>query len=61
VGFVIRGRAELHIEGQVVTLAAGDSWVVPKDSRHRYRILEPFEAVEATSPPAHVAGRSSPA
>jgi mannose-6-phosphate isomerase-like protein (cupin superfamily) len=60
VGFVIRGRAELLIEGQVVTLAAGDSWVVPRGSRHRYRILEPFEAVEATAPPYHVGNRSSP-
>ena len=61
VGFVIRGRAELHIEGQLVTLSAGDSWVVPKGSHHRYRILESFEAVEATSPPAHVGDRSAPA
>jgi quercetin dioxygenase-like cupin family protein len=57
VGFVISGRAELHIEGQVVTLGPGDSWAVPKHARHQYRILEPFTAVEATSPPAQVHGR----
>jgi quercetin dioxygenase-like cupin family protein len=57
VGYVIRGRAELHIEGQVVKLEPGDSWSVPKGARHSYRILEPFTAVEATSPPAHVHGR----
>jgi quercetin dioxygenase-like cupin family protein len=57
VGFVIGGKAELHIEGQVVTLEAGDSWTVPKHATHQYRILEPFTAVEATSPPAQVHGR----
>ena len=57
VGFVISGRAELHLEGQMVMLEPGDSWVVPKGARHTFRILEPFTAVEATSPPASVHGR----
>lgn len=57
VGYAISGKAELEIEGQKVLLEAGDSWVVPKDSRHAYRILEPFTAVEATHPPSHVHGR----
>lgn len=54
VGFVIGGRAELHIEGQVIQLRPGDSWVVPKGAEHRYRVLERFQAVEAAAPPAHV-------
>ena len=57
VGYVIEGRAELHSEGQMVTLEPGDSWVVPKGASHTYRILEPFTAVEATYPPAQVHGR----
>ncbi|GAA6616986.1 cupin domain-containing protein [Scytonema sp. NUACC26] len=57
VGYVISGRAELHIEGQVVLLEPGSSWVVPKGSSHTYKILESFTAVEATSPPAQVHGR----
>jgi quercetin dioxygenase-like cupin family protein len=57
VGYVLAGRAELHTEGQVVTLAPGDSYVVPHGARHHYRILEPLRAVEATSPPASVHGR----
>ncbi|MBP5975218.1 MAG: cupin domain-containing protein [Brasilonema angustatum HA4187-MV1] len=57
VGYVISGRAELHIEGQVVSLEPGNSWVVPKGASHTYKILEPFTAVEATSPPAEVHGR----
>jgi len=57
VGYVISGRAELEIEGQKVLLEQGDSWVVPKGSKHSYRILEPFTAVEATSPPAFAQAR----
>ena len=57
VGYVLVGRAELHLEGQVVRLDVGDSYVVPRGARHHYRILESFTAVEATSPPAHVHGR----
>ena len=57
VGYVINGRAELHLEGQMVLLEPGDSWVVPKGSSHTYKILERFTAVEATHPPAHAHGR----
>lgn len=57
VGYVVKGRAELSIEGQTITLEPGDSWVVPRGSIHSYRILEPFTAVEATCPPAEVHGR----
>jgi quercetin dioxygenase-like cupin family protein len=57
VGYVISGRAELHIEGQMALLEPGNSWVVPRGSKHMYKILEPFTAVEATSPPAQVHGR----
>ncbi|HEY7392573.1 MAG TPA: cupin domain-containing protein [Bryobacteraceae bacterium] len=56
-GYVISGHAELEIEGQTVKLDPGDSWVVPKGAEHRYRVLDEFLAVEATSPPAHVHGR----
>lgn len=57
VGYVIKGRAEFHLEGQMVLLEPGSSWVVPKGASHTYKILEPFTAVEATSPPAQVHGR----
>ncbi|MBU8898317.1 cupin domain-containing protein [Corallococcus sp. H22C18031201] len=57
VGFVLKGRAELHLEGQVLVLNPGDSWLVPRGARHTYRILETFTAVEATSPSAAVHGR----
>ena len=53
VGFVLQGRAELHIEDQMVILEQGDSWLVPAGASHTYKILETFSAVEATTPPAH--------
>ncbi len=61
VGYVLAGRAELHLEGEeVVELATGDSWTVPRGATHTYKILEPFTAVEATSPPAEVGDRDEP-
>lgn len=57
VGYVVSGRAELHLEGQMVLLEPGDCWVVPRGALHAYKILEPFTAVESTSPPAEVHGR----
>jgi quercetin dioxygenase-like cupin family protein len=57
VGYVIKGKAELQIEGQTVVLNTGDSWTVPMNAAHKYRILENFTAVEATSPPAQVHDR----
>ncbi len=57
VGYVIAGRAELDLEGQVIVLEPGASWLVPRGAVHAYRVLEPFTAVEATSPPAEVHGR----
>ena len=58
VGYVISGRAALHLEdGQKVILEPGNSWVVPRGASHTYEILEPFTAVEATYPPAQVHGR----
>jgi quercetin dioxygenase-like cupin family protein len=61
VGYVIAGRAKLDLEGQELRLEPGDSWLVPAGATHRYTIIEPFTAVEATSPPAEVHGRDAPA
>lgn len=52
IGYVIRGSAELSMDSKTVTLSAGDSWVVPADTEHTYRIVDTFTAIEATSPPA---------
>jgi quercetin dioxygenase-like cupin family protein len=60
VGYVIAGRAELHLEGQTIFLGPGDAWLVPRGASHAYAILERFTAVEATSPPAQAHGRDQP-
>lgn len=52
VGYVLAGRAELHCGDEIVALAPGDSYLVPRGIAHTYKILESFSAVEATSPPA---------
>ena len=52
VGYVLAGRAELHVEEQLLKLEPGDSWVVPRGAAHTYTILEPFTAIEATAPPS---------
>jgi len=57
VGYVISGHAKLDLEGQTLSLKAGDSWLVPAGATHEYMIVEPFTAVEATAPPAEVHGR----
>ena len=56
IGYVIAGRAELTIDGEMVALEPGDSWLVPANAEHAYRIVETFTAVECTSPPALAAG-----
>ncbi|MCA9136954.1 MAG: cupin domain-containing protein [Planctomycetales bacterium] len=61
VGYVLKGNLELDLDGQTATLHAGDSWLVPAGARHRYRIIEPIVAIEATSPPARFNHRDEPA
>lgn len=54
VGYVIAGKAQLHLEEQVMKLEPGDSWLVPQGVNHTYKIIESFTAIEATNPPARV-------
>ena len=48
-GYVMAGRAELTIEGQTVSLEPGDSYLVPANAEHGYKIIESFTALEAVS------------
>jgi quercetin dioxygenase-like cupin family protein len=57
VGYVIEGRARLHVEGQMALLEPGNSSVVPRGADHHCRILDTFTVVEATYPSAHAHGR----
>jgi mannose-6-phosphate isomerase-like protein (cupin superfamily) len=42
VGYVLDGRAELHVEGQKTVLEPGDSWVVPKGAETQLRDFGAF-------------------
>ena len=64
-GWSGRGRAGAApvapiVEGQKIDLQPGDSWLVPAGAEHRYNVIEPFTAIEATAPPAQVHGRDTP-
>lgn len=59
VGYVIAGELELDLDGETARLKSGDSWLVPAGAPHRYQIVQPLVAIEATSPPARLAGRDA--
>jgi len=54
---VISGKLEIEVDGDTATVCASESWVMPKASPHKYRVVEDIVAVEATSPPARTGGR----
>jgi quercetin dioxygenase-like cupin family protein len=59
VGYVVSGRVEVHVGGDVITCGAGDSYLVPDGAERQYVVLEDLVAVEATHPPAEVHGRDA--
>ncbi|MBB5375996.1 quercetin dioxygenase-like cupin family protein [Deinococcus metalli] len=50
-GYVIAGRAVLTVDGETLALEPGDSYCVPMNVPHSYRIVETLTAVEVTTPP----------
>lgn len=52
VGYVVSGQLEVTVDGETTTCGAGDSYLVPADKPHQYKIVEDLEAIEATTPPA---------
>jgi mannose-6-phosphate isomerase-like protein (cupin superfamily) len=57
VGYLLEGDLVLDLDGELVTLKCGDSWLVPQGATHRYQVVTPIVAIEATSPPARFNGR----
>ena len=50
--YCLQGSAELFLEGQKLIISPGQSWMIPKECEHTYRVLEgPFKALEATAAP----------
>jgi mannose-6-phosphate isomerase-like protein (cupin superfamily) len=47
--YCVTGKAELNLEGQTTVIKADQSWTVPANAKHTYKIIEgPFKAVEAS-------------
>ncbi|EMB18753.1 cupin domain-containing protein [Rhodopirellula europaea] len=61
VGYLLQGVLELELDGGTAKMDVGDSWLVPAGANHRYRVIEPIVAIEATSPPARFGNRDQPA
>jgi len=53
----LRGKAKLHLKANWCCWKKAEAWVVSKGSRHSYKVIKTFTAVEATSPPAELHGR----
>lgn len=51
VGYCVQGRFELTVDGQPMLIEPDDSYAIPGDVPHSYRILEDSLAVEVFSPP----------
>ena len=49
-GYVVSGAVDLTVNGNTVSLRAGDSYTVPKNAPHRYVVRERLTAVEAIAP-----------
>lgn len=50
-GYCIRGRFELIVGEETTVIESHDSYVIPGDTKHSYRVLENALAVEMFSPP----------
>ena len=48
-GYVIGGKADLYLQGQLIKLNAGDTWVVPKGVSYSYKITEAWRAIKTVS------------
>ncbi|MCS7465489.1 cupin domain-containing protein [Stieleria sp. ICT_E10.1] len=60
VGYLVEGMLEIDLDGEMAKLGSGDSWLVPEGAPHRYRVIDPVVAIEATSPPARFNDRDQP-
>ena len=49
-GYVIKGGFEVDIGGEVATLRAGDSYLVPSDTPHSFVAIGETEAIDVFSP-----------
>lgn len=52
VGYVVKGEITVVIDGHAAELVEGDSFVIPANTSHGFRIPIRATVIEATAPPA---------
>ena len=50
-GYVISGRYELTLDGEKYELQAGDTYVIPGNRIHSFRVIETGEVIDVFTPP----------
>ncbi|MDO8671867.1 MAG: cupin domain-containing protein [Dehalococcoidia bacterium] len=50
IGYLAAGRLVFELGDEKRELAAGDSWLVPADFRHKVKAVEPSVAIDVFSP-----------
>lgn len=51
VGYIIAGRVEFEVEGEIFIAESGHSYAIPGDVPHSARFLTPTKLLETFSPP----------
>ena len=49
-GYILKGGFEITIGDEKVVLSAGDSYFIPADTPHKFRIIGDTEAIDIFSP-----------
>ncbi len=49
-GYVISGRYEMTVEDQLFTLEPGDSYAIPGNTPHSFKVLEAGEVIDVFTP-----------
>lgn len=50
-GYVISGRYELIIDGEEYELQAGDTYAIPGNQIHSFKVIEGGEVIDVFTPP----------
>lgn len=49
-GYILKGSFEITVGDDKVVLGVGDSYFIPADTPHKFRIIEDTEAIDIFSP-----------
>jgi quercetin dioxygenase-like cupin family protein len=51
IGYLVRGSAQVEVEGQSAMLHEGDCWIIPGNAKHSMEFYEDSMSIEVYSPP----------